>query len=134
MPTSSSVVPYRVFAALFALLALSNFLKPLQLTPDAGFVFLGARTSGAANAVLGPLFGAYLAAYAWALFGKRRIALPLGWAYAGYVAANLTLWNLRQPIPDDPGYRLFGLAYVAVAIGVSWGAALFLTRRRAELA
>ncbi|MEO2137626.1 MAG: hypothetical protein ABGY28_09255, partial [bacterium] len=54
----------RVFALLFGLLAISNFLKPLQLSPDVGFVLFGTRLEGSANAIAGPAFGLYLAAYA----------------------------------------------------------------------
>jgi hypothetical protein len=48
------------FAVLFAVLALSNFLKPFHLDPNAGFVFLRMKTHGNANAILGPAFGALL--------------------------------------------------------------------------
>ena len=34
------------FAALFAILALSNFLKPFHLDPNAGFVFFGVKRMG----------------------------------------------------------------------------------------
>jgi hypothetical protein len=47
------------FAVLFAILALSNFLKPFHLDPNAGFVFFGMKTHGIANAILGPAFGRY---------------------------------------------------------------------------
>jgi hypothetical protein len=43
-----------VFSILFALLAVSNFSKPLS-RGRAGFVFFGTKTSGLANAVLGRL-------------------------------------------------------------------------------
>ena len=46
-----------IFALLFALLAISNFLKPFHLDPNAGFVFLGTKLTGTANAIMGPLFG-----------------------------------------------------------------------------
>jgi len=54
----------RAFAVLFALLSLSNLLKPFKLSPEVGFVLLGTRLSGTANAIAGPLFGIYLAVYA----------------------------------------------------------------------
>ena len=54
-----------VLAVLMGLLALSNFAKPLGQTmqpeSDAGFVFLGHRLHGLANAIMGPLFGLLLA-------------------------------------------------------------------------
>ena len=47
----------KVFAALFVLLAVSNFLKPLQLSDDVGFVLLGQRLDGTANMIAGLLGG-----------------------------------------------------------------------------
>lgn len=124
-----------VFAVLFALLALSNLLKPLQLGGgETGFVLFGRRLAGTANAVVGPLFGIFLAIYAAGIWGMRRYALPMAWLYAAYVAVNLTLFTLRNPVPPGPGYALFGIVYSAVALGVSFGAAWVLSRRRAALA
>jgi hypothetical protein len=121
-------------AVLFALLGVSNLLKPLQVGGDrTGFVFFGERLSGTANTVLGPLFGIALLAYAVGIWRMRRWALPLGWAYAGYVLVNLFLFTVRNPEASDPQQRVFGLVYAAVALGVSWGAALVLRRRADEL-
>ncbi|HIF63948.1 MAG TPA: hypothetical protein EYG16_04655 [Deltaproteobacteria bacterium] len=114
----------RVFALLFGLLAISNFLKPLQLSPDVGFVLFGTRLEGSANAIAGPAFGLYLAAYALALWRRLPAALPLALIYVAYVAANLVLFNMT-PLADDSGL-LFGLAYTAVALGVSGGSAWLL--------
>ena len=67
------------FAILFALLAISNLLKPFQLEGDTtGFVFLGQSMTGFWNGVLGPLFGIYLAVYAWGIFRMRRFAMRMG--------------------------------------------------------
>jgi hypothetical protein len=75
-----------IFAILFALLAISNLLKPLHVGgAQTGFVFLGTRTGGIANLILGPLFGLILAAYALGIWRMRRYALPLGYAYFAYV-------------------------------------------------
>ncbi len=124
-----------VFAVLFALLAVSNLLKPFQLGgSQTGFVLFGERLSGTANAVAGPLFGAYLALYAAGIWRRRRFALPMAYAYAAYVAVNLVLFNLRNPSPPGVGYLLFGLVYAAAAIGVSSGAAVTLARRKTALA
>jgi hypothetical protein len=60
------------FAVLFAILALSNFLKPFHLDPNAGFVFLGVKTHGTANEILGPAFGSLLVAYAFGIWRMRR--------------------------------------------------------------
>jgi hypothetical protein len=122
------------FAVLFALLAVSNFLKPFRLGGEqTGFVLLGRRLSGTANAVAGPLFGAFLLAYAAAIWRMRSVALAMARAYALYVVVNLLLFNVRSAQPPGAAYLLFGVVYAAVAIGVSGGAAYLLARRRAEL-
>ena len=54
-----------IFAMLFAVLAVSNLLKPVQiLGEETGFVLFGTRLTGTANLIAGPLAGAYLLAYA----------------------------------------------------------------------
>lgn len=127
---STSVL--KVFAGLFALLAVSNLLKPLQLSDDVGFVLLGQRLEGTANMIAGPLFGAFLAIYAAAIFRMKSYALPMGLAYAGYVIVNLVMWNFRMPEGAETSL-LFGLAYSAVAVGVSGGAAYLLMQNKHEL-
>lgn len=123
------------FAIAFGLLAISNFLKPLELTRTAGFVLLGIRLSGIANAIAGPLFGVFLAAYAYGIWKLRRFALPLSHLYAIYVPLNLVLFSLiSAPADPPPGYRIFQLVYAVVAVGVSAGAAVVLTRRKEDLA
>lgn len=123
-----------VFAILFALLAISNFLKPLQLGGEqTGFVLFGERLSGLPNQIAGPLFGAFLAVYAYGIWTMRRWALPMGHAYATYVVLNLALFSLRASYPDTLTYKIFMVVYAAVAIGVAAGAAVILTRRKAEL-
>ena len=124
-----------VFAVVFGLLAVSNFLKPLQLGGSrTGFVFLGQRLSGTPNAIIGPLFGLYLLLYAVGIWRMRRYALPMAWAYAAYVVVNLLLFNVRTPRPPGTGYLLFGLVYMAVAVAVSSGAAWALSKRKDALA
>jgi hypothetical protein len=120
-------------AILFGLLAISNFLKPLQLGQETGFVFLGQRQSGMANTILGPLFGAYLAVYAAAIWRRKRYAVPMAWVYAAYVMLNLILFTVRGEAPPGVGYMVFGIVYAVIAIGVSLGAAILLTRRRSAL-
>ena len=122
-----------VFAVLFAVLAVSNFLKPLQIGAETGFVLFGRRLGGTANAIAGPLFGLFLLVYASGIWGMRRYALPMAWLYAAYVVVNLTLFSLRNTSPPGIGYALFGLVYMVVALGVSGGAAWLLTRRRDAL-
>jgi hypothetical protein len=121
---------------LFALLGVSDLLKPFQLVGDrTGFVLLGRRLAGTANAVWGPLFGVYLLLYAAAIWRMRRAALHMGRAYAAYVLVNLALFPFRTPSPPDAGTgeRVFGLVYAVFAIGVSAGTAVALGRRQADL-
>jgi hypothetical protein len=125
-----------VFAILFAIMAVSNLLKPLQLGGDrTGFVFFGHRLSGTSNTIIGPLFGLYLAVYAAGIWRRKRYALPMAYGYAAYVVLNLILFNAYGPKPPSAGtgYALFGLVYATVAIGVSSGAAYLLRANQAEL-
>jgi hypothetical protein len=125
---------FTVFALLFAVLAVSNLLKPFQvLGAQTGFVLFGQRLTGMANTIAGPLFGLYLLAYAYGIWQKKRFALPLGHAYATYVVLNILLFMGRNESPPGIGYLIFGLVYSVVAIGVSCGAAYVLTKRKAEL-
>ena len=136
MPTSTRGPALTTAAILFGILAVSNLLKPLRLGGDeTGFVFLGERLSGAANTLMGPLFGLYLAAYAAGIWGMRRYALPMGWIYAAYVLVNLVLFTVRTPPPPGAGigWQVFGVAYVAVALTIAFGTCRLLARRRAEL-
>lgn len=122
------------FAVSFAVLAVSNALKPLGLEGETtGFVFFGRRLAGTANLVAGPLFGAVLAVYAWGIWNLRRVALALSYAYATYVVANLVSYALRQPVAEGPGGWPGYLAYGAVAVAGSVACAVLLTRRKAEL-
>jgi hypothetical protein len=121
-------------AILFALLAMSNLLKPLQLWGEhTGFVLLGTRLRGTANAIVGPLFGLYLLVYALGIWYQKRFALPMAYAYAVYVIVNLVLFITSQPVTSGPGNLLMGLVYTVLAIGGSSGTALLLTKRRAAL-
>jgi hypothetical protein len=136
MPPSPRGRALTVAAVLFAALAVSNLAKPWRLGGEqTGFVFLGERLSGTANAVAGPVFGVALLAYAAGIWGLRRWALPLGVAYATYVTLNVALFPFRTPPPPGAGagWRVFGLVYAAVAIGVSAGTVRLLVRRREEL-
>ena len=121
------------FAVLFAILALSNFLKPFHLDPNAGFVFLGMKTHGIANAILGPAFGALLVVYAIGIWRMCRWVLPIAYAYAAYVILNLTLYTIRNAGSTGQSSPTFMMGYIAVAIGVSAGSAIFLHRRKHEL-
>ena len=121
-----------ILAVLFAALAVSNLVKPLELYPDHGFVLLGARLKGLANQIAGPLFGLYLLAYAFGIWGLRRFALPMGIVYALYVTTNLVLFPFRTPPAAEPRSAAFLVVYVVIALGCSWGAVRLL-RARADV-
>jgi len=123
-------------AVLFALLAISNLLKPVLADEQTGFVFLGERLTGVANAIAGPIFGVFLGAYAASIWGMRRFALPMGRLYAAYVVVNLALFPFRTPPPPGAGvgWQIFGLVYAVIAIGISAGTYWTLARRQSELA
>lgn len=134
MPKTPRGRALTVFAIAFALLAISNLLKPLQIGGEqTGFVFFGTRLGGLANTIIGPLFGIFLAAYAYGIWTMKRFAMAMGHAYATYVILNLILFNFRNTVPDTTAYQIFGIVYAAIAIGVSLGAAVLLTQRKAEL-
>jgi hypothetical protein len=134
MPKTPRGGALTVFAICFALLALSNLLKPLQIGgAHTGFVFFGHRLSGLPNDILGPLFGIFLAVYAYGIWNMRRFAMAMGHAYATYVILNLIFFSFSDTTPATTSYQIFGVVYVAIAIGVSLGAAVLLTKRKAEL-
>jgi len=109
----------------------SNLLKPFRLGSDeTGFVLLGERLSGMANTIVGPLFGLFLALYAFAIWKRKRFAIPLGHAYATYVILNLILFQVKNVAPPGISYVIFGIIYALIAVGVSLGAAIFLTRNK----
>ena len=125
---------FTIVAVPFALLAVSNLLKPLQFGGEqTGFVFFGQRLSGMANTIAGPLFGLYLLVYAYGIWNQKRFALPMSHAYALYVVLNLLLFTANNTRPPGVGYLFFGIVYSVLAIGISVGAAVFLTSRKAEL-
>jgi hypothetical protein len=123
-----------IAAILFTILAVSNLFKPFKLWGEnTGFVLLGQRLDGAANAIVGPLFGLYLLVYAWGIWRQKWFALPMAYAYAVYVIVNLVLFISSQLASSGEGNLFFGLVYTVVAIGVSSGTALLLTKHRATL-
>lgn len=122
----------RALAVLIGLLAISNALKPLAISPESGFVFLGRRLEGVPNAIAGSAFAVFLAVYAASLWRRTPSALPMGIAYAGYVTANLYLFAMRGPIAEG-GLRLFDIGYVIVALAGAWGAVALIVRERIGL-
>ena len=121
-----------IFAVLFLLLAISDFLKPFHLEPNAGFVFLGHKLAGRANGVMGPLFGFLLVVYSYGIWTMRRWALPVAYIFTGWVTANMVLFVLNNP--NQARSPVAGIATLAVGIGIPLAAAIILSRRSAELA
>ncbi len=101
--------------------------------PPTGIVVLGVRHTGADATVLGLLLAAILFFYALGIWKMKRWAVTVGWVYAAYVMLNVTLFAIRNPAPPTPGAMLFAIVYMSVAILLTTGAAIALTRRRAEL-
>lgn len=122
----------KICGVLFCALAISNFLKPLELNASHGFVFLGQRLQGTWNMLLGPLAGLFLAVYGAGVLRLRAYALPMGRVYAAYVLVNLVLFTVRMS-DEALGKPIFGLGYSVIAIGVSSGCVYLLTRNRALL-
>jgi hypothetical protein len=122
-------------AILLALMAVSDFGKPFSHNPGVGFVFFGARLSGAANMIVAPIFGIMLAVYTYGILAMRKFALPFGIFYAAYVIVNMPLFILRYhgtPVMQEHSWAYL-VPYPFVAIGVSSGAAWMLYRRKADL-
>ena len=122
-----------VFAILFAILAVSNLLKPLQLNESTGFVLFGSRLSGMPNTIAGILAGLYLLVYAYGIWHMKRFVVGMAHAYALYVILNLLLFMYSDDV-EAGELGLFYLLYSVVAIGVSLGSAIILTKRKTELA
>jgi tryptophan-rich sensory protein len=122
-------------AILFAILAITDIIKPLKLEgPTTGLVFFGIRQAGTANLILGPLMGFILLFYAVGIWRLRRYAMMLGWLYAAYVIVNQVLYTQLNPPAKSSGEMIFGVVYMILAIGITVGTAIILTRRRTELA
>ncbi len=130
MNEKSRGVTLTIFAVLFALLAISNFLKPFHLEPNEGFVFLGTKLTGAANAVMGPLFGIILLVYAYGIWAMRKFALQVAYIFLLWVLLNMILFTVKnqstQPLAAN-------LAAAIVGIGVPLASAIVLRQRRADL-
>ena len=121
-------------AVLFGILGVTDILKPFHLEgATTGLVFFGQRLSGTADAILGPALGIVLLIYAAGIWRMRRYALYLGYVYAVYVTLNLVLYQVRNPPPASQADRIFGFVYVILALAFSWGTAIILSRRKADL-
>jgi hypothetical protein len=100
---------------------------------DAGFVFFGQRLHGTANAIVGPLFGVLLLAYAYGAWTSKRWVVGLAVAYAIYVVVNLILFTTMFATDAEKSKLVFNVVYLIVAVGVSGGAAIYLLRNRERL-
>jgi hypothetical protein len=119
-------------AIAFVLLGISNISKPLS-GGRAGLVFFGTKLAGTPNAILGPLFGIILIVYGVGIWRMRRYALYLAYTYAIYVAINMFMFGAKNPPPATQREMIFIIVYMIVALTVTWGTAILLTQRRAEL-
>ena len=63
----------------------------------------------------------------------RRYAMYLGHAYAIYVTLNLALFSVRNPTPASQSEMIFGIVYLILALALSWGTAILLSRRKIDL-
>jgi hypothetical protein len=121
-------------AILFAILALTDILKPFHLEgPTTGLVFFGKRLSGTPDAILAPILGIVLLTYAAGIWRMRRYALYFGYAYAIYVTINLVLFSARNPPPASQSEMIFGIVYIILALAFSWSTAILLSRRKVDL-
>jgi len=118
-----------IFAILFGLLALSNFLKPFL--HGGTFVFLGTKMTGVANLVFSWLFGILLAAYAYGIWTMRKFALPIAYFFFPWVVLNTILFAMKNPPSGQK--PLVGFVTLAVGLGVPLVTLIILHRRRAEL-
>ena len=124
-----------IFAVLFALLAVSNLLKPFQIGgEETGFVLFGTRLAGTPNVIAGIIAGLYLLVYAYGIWNMKRFAVGMAHAYALYVILNLLMFMFRDAEGADQLGIVGSIMYSGVAVGVSLGSAIMLTKRKAELA
>jgi NADH:ubiquinone oxidoreductase subunit K len=131
MAERSRGVALTIFAILFGLLAVSNFLKPVL--PGGNFVFLGNKTTGAANAIFSILFGIILAVFAYGIWAMRRFALVIAYFYFPWVLLNMILFAMKNKPTDSQPSPLAAVATIAIGVGVPLAALIILYRRRAEL-
>jgi len=123
--------PLRCFAVLFGLLALSDWLNPLGLSPEPGVVFLGKRLSGVPNLVAAWSFAFFLGCYALSLWREETAALPLGIAYAAYVCVNLHyswLFTFRDAQAPYGSARMLAI-HAIVTLASAWGAVALMVHR-----
>ena len=123
---------FRGLAICFWLLAISNFSKPFQLTEHSGFVLFGSRLTGGDSALWSLVFGVYLVIYGLGLWSMKRMVIGMAHAYALYVVVNLFLYWSSNPPPAGADV-VPAVMYSLIAVGVSVGSAVLLSRHRREL-
>lgn len=133
MAVKSRGTTLTILALLFVLLAISDFAKPIAHSANVGFVFLGHRLAGRANAVMGPLFGFLLIVYAYGIWTMRRWALPVAYIFTGWVVVNMVLFTLNNRAEPQPSPAV-AIGSLVIGIGIPLAAAIILSRRSAELA
>ena len=121
-----------IFAILFGLLAISDFMKPFSHDPGVGFVFMGVRLKGTGNAVMGPLFGLCLAIYAYGIWAMRRFALPVAYIFTAWVVVNTVLFSMKNRNEPHPSLA-FSIVATVIGIGIPLATALLLSRRQNDL-
>ena len=131
MAERSRGVALTIFAILFGLLAVSNFLKPVL--HGGNFVFLGTKTTGAANAIFSILFGIILAVYAYGIWTMRKFALVIAYFFFPWVVLNTVLFAIKNKPADPPPSPVFVIGTIAIGVGVPLATLIILYRRRAEL-
>ena len=128
MPTKSRGTILTIFAIMFVFVAITDFIKPFHLFPNDGFVFLGTKLTGVANAIVAPAFGAILMLSAYGVWTMRRFALPFSYLATASVVLNMVLYTMKngdtRPLP---------LINVVAGIGVPLAAAIVLSLRRGDL-
>ena len=131
MAEKSRGVTLTVFAILFGLLAVSNFLKPVL--HGANFVFLGTKMTGAANAILAILFGILIAVYAFGIWTMRKFALTIAYIFFPWVVLNTVLFAMKNKPSGPQPWAGFAIMTIAIGLGVPLASLIILHRRRAEL-
>ena len=121
-----------IFALLFGLLAISNFLKPFSHDPGVGLVFMGTKLTGTANAIMGPLFGIALVIFAYGIWRMHAWARPVAYIYTAWVIVNMVLFTMKNRNVPQPS-PLFAIVSIVVGVGVPLATAIILTRRSADL-
>ena len=121
----------RVFAVLIALRGIDNILKSQSI--ERGLVFFGVQLTGTANAIMGPLFGIFMIAYAYGIWRMRRYALPAGIAYAVFAILNMLLFPIRTGLTGGAAWAIGYAVYAVVGVAVTVGAPWILYQRREQL-